>query len=191
MLPTVEEVLRVYFYRHKNENMAQSEAVEAVINELCDIWNRARIPTGEQRAIVSQFDKWITKYRNISRNKGRGGSAQLAREADFQGAITRLFDIAHKNALNLITIEEDKIFLMDQRTERKYCMGGVDKALAKKEDKQTARRQKETERLEKEEKRKRDLALWAGNPELSDSSESCNETDPPDDYYEPSTFVRV
>ena len=38
-----------------------------------------------------------------------------------------LFDIAHHDAVNMIVIKEDKLFLIDQRSVRKYVMGGIDK----------------------------------------------------------------
>ena len=49
---------------------------------------------------------------------------------------------AHKNALSLITIDEDRDFLIDQRAGRKMAMGGEDKELAKKEKKKWEREKK-------------------------------------------------
>ena len=69
----------------------------------------------------------MERYRNISRNKNRGGPAQQVKEEDFLNSVNCLFDIAHHDALKLIKIEEDQIFLADQRSERKYAMGGVDR----------------------------------------------------------------
>jgi len=45
-----------------------------------------------------------------------------------------LFDVAHQNALEMITIEEDKNFLIFQRKKgRPGAMRGVDKKLFKKD----------------------------------------------------------
>lgn len=55
------------------------------------------------------------------------------REEDFKNNLDNLFDI-HADALELMKIEEDKIFLQKQREPgRPRCLAGVDKKLEKKE----------------------------------------------------------
>lgn len=89
-------------------------------------------------------------YRNICRNKKRGGQAQSVKEANFIGSINCLFDMAHHDALNQIKIEEDRLFLIDQRSKRKYVMGGVDNALAKKEERRERKLENEKKRRAKD-----------------------------------------
>ena len=43
------------------------------------------------------------------------GSTQVAREESFVASLRRIFDIAHQNALTLLTEEEDQSFLLAQR----------------------------------------------------------------------------
>jgi len=50
-------------------------------------------------------------YWNVCRNKSRRVAAQMAREAEFEQSINVLFDISHHDCMNLIKIEEDKLFL--------------------------------------------------------------------------------
>ena len=130
VLPTGIDVLKVYFFYHKKEGYQEKDAVKSVVQQICDIWAKARIPVAEQRNIVRKFEALLDKYRNICRNKNRGGQAQQSKEDDFVYSISLLFDIAHQDAMNLIKIEEDEVFLTDQRSERKYVMGGVDTDLA-------------------------------------------------------------
>lgn len=61
-----------------------------------------------------------------------------------------LFDIAHGNALELIKIEEDKLFLINQRKKgRPGSMAHADYVLAAKEKRKTARQEKEIRAREK------------------------------------------
>ena len=59
---------------------------------------------------------------------------QCQKEKDFKDDLDNLFDMAHQDALDMITIEEDKEFLIAQREkERRGAMTGVDLVLTKKE----------------------------------------------------------
>ena len=64
------------------------------------------------------------------------------------------FDIANRNAMQMMTIEEDKQLLLAQRAGRQGHMLSVDQKLTRKEKKIPERRAKEKERKKKEEIRK-------------------------------------
>ena len=57
LLPTSLEVLGVYFFYHKKNNQSQKDAVKTVIQPVCDIWAKARIPTAfvEEQSINQSF----------------------------------------------------------------------------------------------------------------------------------------
>jgi hypothetical protein len=133
MLPTTGEVLRVYFHHHNKEKLSQKDSVKCVVQKVLTIWEKARVPTSETRNIVRKMETCVEKYRNICRNKNRGGAAQVTKESEFIELTNHLFDIAHQEALNMLNIHEDKLFLVDQRSNRKYVMGGMDRTLARKE----------------------------------------------------------
>jgi len=151
VLPTTNEVLQVYYFYHKNENLTQSNAIENVVDQIILIWNKARVPCAEKRNIIRKLELLLQKYRNICRNKTRKGVSQKAKEEEFKCQIRSLFDVAHHNAMELIKIEEDKTFLTDQRTERKYVLGAIDTALSEKEQRKRERVQAELHRKLKEE----------------------------------------
>ena len=134
MLPTSREVLQVYFYRHKLEKLSQKDAVRTVIKEVGEIWSRARVPTAAERNIIPKLESLLETYRNVCRNKGRQGPVQVAKETDFENLTKQLFDIAHHEAMEMIKITDDRMFLNDQRAERKMCMGKVDKQLTEMEE---------------------------------------------------------
>lgn len=153
MLPTSREVLQVYFYRHKLEKLSQKDAVRTVIKEVGEIWSRARVPTAAERNIIPKLESLLETYRNVCRNKGRQGPVQVAKETDFENLTKQLFDIAHHEAMEMIKITDDRMFLNDQRAERKMCMGKVDKQLTEMEERKAERIQKEQERRKKEDQR--------------------------------------
>lgn len=69
------------------------------------------------------------------------------REHDFQMNLDNLFDIAHADALQMIKIEEDKVFLQQQREPgRQGCLAGVDQKLSGKEDRARQRKIDEEKR---------------------------------------------
>lgn len=63
------------------------------------------------------------------------------KEEMFKGDLSDLFDIAHKNALEMMKIDEDKNFLIMQREDTKSCgMVGVDKNLVAQESRKASTR---------------------------------------------------
>ena len=154
MLPTTREVLQVYYYHHKIEKESQKDAVRTVVKEVCEVWSRARVPTAAERNIIPKLDSLLATYRNVCRNKGRQGLTQAANETEFETSINQLFDIAHHEAMEMIKIEEDRVFLKDQRKERKMRMGKEDKELTEREERKANRIQKQSERQMKEDRRK-------------------------------------
>ena len=95
----------------------------------------------------------------------RKTDAQIRKESDFLSEIDKLFDIAHADALSLIKIEEDKDFLLNQRSGRKGYIGSLDRELAEKE-KRALKRKEAAENYEKKYREK-------DNPK-SQSSASTN-----------------
>lgn len=112
----------------------------------CDImalWERAGIPTKLKKDVIKKiekkFDEW-QKLKKNKENKAKRSEGLQKKEKEWQDSLDDLFDIAHADALNKITIEEDRLFLIEQRKRgRPGTMGGVDKVhlkkIAKKEEK--------------------------------------------------------
>ena len=106
-----------------------------------------RYPQNCQSKLEKSFEEWSL----LKKNKGRPTATQKARENSFISSLDDLFDVAHADALNMMTIEEDKQFLLAQREKgRRGSMVGLDAKLAAKEqrakerhDAAVARRQNE------------------------------------------------
>ena len=93
----------------------------------------------ETRAIIAKLVTILDKYKKLKKNRGRKTDQQKTSETILNSELSQLFDVSHKNAMSLITINEDKDFLIDQRTVKKMEIAGKDKKLAKKEEKMQAR----------------------------------------------------
>ena len=83
---------------------------------------------------------------HLVKNKGRKSDTQERSQQDFTEKLDFLFDVAHRDALEIIRLREDKEFLIDQRTERKMFIASKDKELEKKQQRREERERKEEER---------------------------------------------
>ncbi|KAG0714084.1 hypothetical protein GWK47_014841 [Chionoecetes opilio] len=115
--------------RKRRRRCAQQSAAEAA-KEVLDFWTRARIPTiaetSVRRKITGLFDEW----KILSKSKNNSGVTPAEKQKTFQESLPDLLDIAHSDALTLMTIPEDKEFLLAQREKgRRSSMAGLDKKL--------------------------------------------------------------
>lgn len=133
-LPSIHDVLAVYFYELKDNKRTKLEAAKTTIEKLFIPWNKARIPVRDERRAIKKLEELITTWENIKKNKKRQTSPQKQKEEAFTAEFPNLFDVAHGDALEMIDIQEDREFLPAQREPgRRGCMIGLDKKLEKKE----------------------------------------------------------
>ena len=146
-LPSCAEVLQRYFKLHKDDKLEVRSAATQVVREAMLIWEKARIPTAEERNVIAKLERKMEEYRSILKGKTRRSAPQIQKEENFQASLGDLFDIAHVEALPLIKIPADREFLKAQREPgRRGFMIGVDKVLAGKEERALQRRELSTER---------------------------------------------
>lgn len=149
-LPSIGQVLRVFLYNLRKVKLGVSKSANLVIKEVEVLWCKARIPTRgfdkSVKKIVSIYNIW----HGLKKNWMRQTSAQRKNEQDFVDKLDDLFDIAHANAMDIIKIEEDKQFLINQRKKgRPGSMVGGDQVLAKKENRKVRRQEIENRKFEK------------------------------------------
>ena len=169
-LPSWGEVLRRYFKLHRDNNLDVRNAVTQVVREAVAIWEKARIPTAEERNIITKLERKVEEYRSILKGKTRRSAAQITKEEEFRSSLNNLFDIAHIDALQLIKIPEDREFLIAQQEPgRRGFMVGVDKVLAEKEERTHRRCELADERVDHQ---KQEQAAREETIELMSSSDS-------------------
>lgn len=145
-LPSKLDCLRVLFYNLRTQKLNLVKSARIVIKECSIFWEKARIPvmrsTNAENKLVTLYNEW----KQLSKNKFKDFDNLKQKRESWKDSLDDLFDMAHADALNLIKIEEDKQFLIQQRLKgRQGCMIGIDVNLKKSE--------------EKREKRKRDAEL--------------------------------
>ena len=136
VLPTKGDVLKTFYHYHNDLKMTVPRSLKATTDEVIGIWNKARISTAFEPNIVSKMKSLFEEYKLLKKNKGRSSKNQKSKEKAFTEKLNQLFDIAHKDAERMIRIEEDKVFLRDQRSCRKMKMAGVDVDLTLREEEQ-------------------------------------------------------
>jgi hypothetical protein len=97
------------------EEKTVREASTAVIREVVQVWERARIPTKPQQHAIKKMESLFAEYKSLKKHKDRKTDTQKTNEDKFREKFDDLFDIAHAEAMTRITIEDDQQFLIAQR----------------------------------------------------------------------------
>ncbi|XP_050523024.1 uncharacterized protein LOC126895328 [Daktulosphaira vitifoliae] len=126
-LPSNIEVLRVIFYNMRKVKLNLRTSAHLVIKEVEVFWEKARIPVRKFQRCIDKLESLYLEWRNLNKSSKRTSLIHENKEKDFIGKFNELFDISHANAMEIMTIEEDKLFLMCQRDkETKVCMASSD-----------------------------------------------------------------
>src|SRR5215469_2063815 len=132
-LPSNGQVLRVLFYNMQIVNLHFHESAHLVVKEVEVFWEKARIPTRKNQRCIEKLETLYNEYKLLKKSCNRKSQLQEDRENEFLGKLNDLFDIAHGDAFQLIKIEEDREFLINQRKKcRQGSMIGIDRALVEK-----------------------------------------------------------
>lgn len=151
-LPSNAQVLRVLFYNMRKVKLDLRASASLVVREIEILWNKARIPTRAFDKCVSKVESLYFEWKKLQKNCKRRTLLQENREKELSEKFDDLFDVAHANALDMVNMEEDKLFLMNQRKKgRPGSMLGSDRVLAKKEDRKRLREEKKQNFKEKHE----------------------------------------
>ncbi|KAF2902851.1 hypothetical protein ILUMI_03334, partial [Ignelater luminosus] len=130
--------------------MNLSDAANLVIDECLIFWKKARIPTKHRSDCVKKLKKLYETWRNLEKSCKRLSDTQKSKEKIFGENMNNLFDIAHANALSLISIDEDKEFLIAQRKpNREGSMIGIDLKLTAAEKRKAERKKKKKQKKQR------------------------------------------
>lgn len=148
-LPSNKEVLSVLFYNLRRVKLNLRNSARLVIQEVIIFWEKARIPVRDVKHCIDKLEAMYGEWRTLQKHSGRKTDSHKRKEEAFVSRFDDLFDIAHANALELITIEEDKQFLILQRQKgRPGYMSGIDYKQVRKEERAAERERKALSRKE-------------------------------------------
>ncbi|KAK6185944.1 hypothetical protein SNE40_008071 [Patella caerulea] len=139
-LPSIYQVLGFFLHQHLDLKKPKREASASTIDKLLTFWERADIPTRERQHCQTKVEKLFEEWRLLKKNEKRRSGTQVANEENFKESFDDLFDVAHADALTLITISEDREFLLAQREKgRRGTMAGIDVTLDNKNKRKAQR----------------------------------------------------
>lgn len=191
-LPTVKQVLQRFHYHLSEQTKTQSAVRNAshnTVDEVLTIWSNAAVPTILKQHAIEKLEKYHSNWLFVKKNKGRVSECQRQRECEYRKEIECLFDLAHAEALGKMKIQEDKEFLVDQRSKRKMCMSVEDKKFAEKQHRVCQRK------FAEEERRRRAASASVASEKVDAStlnisySEGSSESDSSGDNFEPSQYL--
>lgn len=143
-LPSLKQVFQVFFFNLRTVKLNIRESANLVIRECIIFWEKARIPTRAVQHCVNKLIKMYESWRNLQKNAKITGEIYRKKENEFIVILDSLFDIAHSDALNIIKIDVDKEFLINQRLPgQPGCLSGVDKKETIKENRREIRKSME------------------------------------------------
>ena len=123
-LPSCEQVLGNFLYRHSVMKQDIRTAVADTIERVEDFWLRAKIPIKHHQDTIKKLEQLFYEWKGLKKNSKRRTATQRANEATFSAANKELFDIAHADAMEQIDNEEDKLFLQLQRKKGRHRQHG-------------------------------------------------------------------
>ena len=109
---------------------------------VAQFWDMVQFPMIRKDNIGTKIEKLHREYELLKKGRYRRSEAQISKEKDFEILLDNLFDVAHGNALTMMT-NQDKEFLLAQREPRRLGrMGVVDSVLASQEARRSLRLEK-------------------------------------------------
>lgn len=140
-LPSIQQVLSVFFYNMREVKLNINESSKLVIKEVSVFWQKARVPIKAEQHCISKLQKYYYEWRDLQKLQHRKTEAEQKKiYLQFISTLNDLFDIAQADALNIMKIEEDRSFLISQRQKnRPGSMLGVDLKITRKEERAAER----------------------------------------------------
>ncbi|KAK3924129.1 DNA-directed RNA polymerase subunit beta'' [Frankliniella fusca] len=195
-LPTTHEVLRTFFAHLGASSGAESatSAARKTTLKLLPLWEAAGVPTAEVRNIIQKIVGVYKRYRGLVKDKhlsgvvkkkgSKLGQTHEKNREQFLMDISKLFDIGHKNALNMMKNQEDIQFYKSMQSDRKAYMIGLDTVNRDKHVRALERKEAQRKAKEKSELQKQEMLQTRQLSGLSELSVSNTEdTDDTDDEF--------
>lgn len=125
-LPSNRQVLSVYFYNTRIAKLNEQESAKLVADEVSIFYAKARIPTALPHNNLLKVIKLKNKYREVQKIAHKTTQANIDKEREFIEKLDDLFDMSHKNAMDMIKDKDIRDFLVAQREKgRNGCFLGI------------------------------------------------------------------
>ncbi|KAE9542408.1 hypothetical protein AGLY_003269 [Aphis glycines] len=142
-LPSSLQVLKTLFFNLRVVNLNLRESARLIVREVLIFWEKARIPVRLEKHCISKVESLYDEWRTLQKHAARNTASHKEQENLFISKFNDLFDLAHANALQMIKIETDRLFLINQRKKgRLGFMYGIDYTNMRKEELSITRKNK-------------------------------------------------
>ncbi|KAE9533666.1 hypothetical protein AGLY_009015 [Aphis glycines] len=142
-LPSNLQVLKTLFFNLRVVNLNLRESARLIVREVLIFWEKARIPVRLEKHCISKVESLYDEWRTLQKHAARNTGSHKEQENLFISKFNDLFDLAHANALQMIKIETDRLFLINQRKKgRLGFMYGIDYTNMRKEELSITRKNK-------------------------------------------------
>ncbi|KAE8737643.1 hypothetical protein FOCC_FOCC016891 [Frankliniella occidentalis] len=148
VLPTRQDAMRFYYFvrlQKKAElrgfDPPMEQVVQVVADRVEEIWTKASIPIVSNRSIVLGLSRYVQNCRKVAKNWKNPSPRVQEGVQSFIEESKKLFDVAQCKCLPAkplcVCSPTDVIssvevpFLVDQRTDRRMVIGGVDKGVTR------------------------------------------------------------
>ena len=111
-LPSNKQALGYFLYLYCEKNFTIRKAANLTIEKIFVFWQRASIPVKQKQNALIKLEKYFQKWQSLQKHKLRDSDNQRQQEEAFKECLDNLFDVAHAQALHVMTNEEDKKFLL-------------------------------------------------------------------------------
>uniref|UniRef100_UPI00358F90EE transmembrane protein 116 isoform X2 n=1 Tax=Myxine glutinosa TaxID=7769 RepID=UPI00358F90EE len=149
-LPTKGHTLQKMVYHHIQEHHTVRESAKLSVQAVWAYWEKSRIPVQRVDSCERQLLKLYEPYKLGKKNRTKTFENYRVKEQMFKDDLQSLFDISPNDALEKMTNEEDKAFLIMQREDPSCSrMGSVDNTLTVKENRKRIRVENEDKRKKK------------------------------------------
>ena len=176
-LPTVRQTLLCFLAHHKS--LLKRDAAKMTVDIIQKIYERARVPMLQYHKMVEEVEKLhncLTDILKIAKDRRESGKSKVKID-DFIEKLSCTFKLWPRNAMEIIPLEEDRLFLKSMMSDRNASIAGIDNSLSKTEEKIRKRKAEEMKRQQKYCESKEIRELRVTEPiDLSEESE-C-ESDP-------------
>lgn len=120
-LPTVRELMSVFFYEHNFCGFAIKKSARNTINKIQSHWSRAGIPTCGIEYAIKKLLAIHRNWRTLKKSRHRKKSTvQFMKTSNLKITMLELFDIAKPGVEKLLN-DEQKLFLLDKKKGPTQC----------------------------------------------------------------------
>ncbi|XP_050339954.1 uncharacterized protein LOC126766137 [Bactrocera neohumeralis] len=125
-LPTVKEVMSVFFYHHVVLMETINKSLVNTVIKVEKQWHSAGLPICRRQNAVKKLRSLHSKWKSVQKNQNRYDSAaQVNNQSRFQKKLTELFDI--KDSKSVDSLDRDKkIFLAGQKSSNRRGIINLD-----------------------------------------------------------------